>query len=90
MLLVKTKSNSVEVLISKALINSYTMHDQFVSVKNVLREYNEMRNKLKILKLLSLCNTLYKITDLSRASYVKNGVEAVVDNDDILWLMKNL
>ena len=89
-LLVKTKSNSVEVLISKALINSYTMHDEFVSVKNVLREYNEMRNKLKILKLLSLCNTLYKITDLSRASYVKNGVEAVVDNDDILWLMKNL
>ena len=66
------------------------MHDEFVSVKNVLREYNEMRNKLKILKLLSLCNTLYKITDLSRASYVKNGVEAVVDNDDILWLMKNL
>ena len=56
----------------------------------MLREYNEMRNKLKILKLLSLCNTLYKITDLSRASYVKNGVEAVVDNDDILWLMKNL
>ena len=92
MLLVKTKSNSVEVLISKALINSYTMHDEFVSVKNVLREYNEMKNNSKILKLLSLslCNTLYKITDLSRASYVKNGVEAVVDNDDILWLMKKL
>ena len=45
--------NTIEVLISKALIDSYISHDEFVSVNNVLREYNEIkgRNK-KILKLL--------------------------------------
>ena len=51
--------NTIEVLISKALIDSYISHDEFVSVNNVLREYNEIkgRNK-KILKLL--WSILYK------------------------------
>ena len=39
-LLAKTKSDVMKVLISKALINSYISHDEFVSVNNVLREYN--------------------------------------------------
>ena len=45
--------NTIEVLISKALIDSYISHDEFLSVNNVLREYNGIkgRNK-KILKLL--------------------------------------
>ena len=46
-LLVKSKLNSIEVLISKALINSYISHDEFVSVKNVLRQYSEMREEIK-------------------------------------------
>ena len=33
--------------ISKALIDSYINHDEFVSENNVLREYNEMKNKIK-------------------------------------------
>ena len=36
--------NAIEVLISKALIDSYISHDKFVSV-NVLREYNEIKKK---------------------------------------------
>ena len=40
MLLGKTKLYTIEVLISKALIDSYVSHDEFVSVNNKLREYN--------------------------------------------------
>ena len=40
-LLGKAKLNTIEVLVSKALINSYISHDKFVSVKNVLRENPE-------------------------------------------------
>ena len=45
-LLGKDKLNAIEVLISKALINSYVSNDEFVSVNNVLREYNEIKNSV--------------------------------------------
>ena len=45
--LAKTKLNTIEVLISKAVIDSYSNHDEFVSVNNVLRKYNEMQEKIK-------------------------------------------
>ena len=51
-LLGKTKLDAIEVLISKALIDSCITHDEFVSVNNVLREYNEMKQEIKILKRL--------------------------------------
>ena len=40
MLLGKDKLNTIEVLISKALIDSYISHDEFASANNVLREDN--------------------------------------------------
>ena len=43
----KDKFNTIEVLISKALINSYISHDEFVSVNNVLGEYYEMKKEIK-------------------------------------------
>ena len=46
-ILSKTKLNTLEVLISKALIELYINHDKFVSVNNVLREYNEMWEEIK-------------------------------------------
>ena len=47
MLLAKSKLNGIEVLISKALIDSVISPDEFVLTKNVLKEYgrNERRNK---------------------------------------------
>ena len=42
-LLRKDKLKAIEVLISKALIDSYISHDEFISVNNVLREYNEKK-----------------------------------------------
>ena len=47
MLLGKNKLNAIEVLISKALTDSYISHDEFVSVNNVLREYFEIKEKIK-------------------------------------------
>ena len=47
-LLGKDKLNASEVLISKALIDSYISHDEFVLVNNMLREYNEKKSEIKI------------------------------------------
>ena len=38
-LLAKSKLNSIQVLISKALIHPYIRQDEFVSVNKILREY---------------------------------------------------
>ena len=43
----KTKLNTVEVLISKALIDSNINHDEFVSLSNVLREYGNIKEEIK-------------------------------------------
>ena len=42
------KLNTIEVLISKSFIDAYIGHDKFVSVNNVLRKYNEMKEEIKI------------------------------------------
>ena len=42
-LLAKSKLNSKDVLIYKALSNSNFNHDEFVLINNVLKEYNEMK-----------------------------------------------
>ena len=47
MLLTKTKLQTIKVLISKALVDLYIKHDKFVSVRNVLRQYNELKEEIK-------------------------------------------
>ena len=49
-LLAKSKLNSVEALISRALIDSTISHDEFVLINNVLKEYNEMKEEIKNLR----------------------------------------
>ena len=44
-LLAKSKLNNIEVLISKALIDSNISYDEFVSINNMLKEYNEWKKK---------------------------------------------
>ena len=46
----KTKLNSIEVLISKALIDLNIGHDEFILVNNVLKEYDDMKKEIKNLK----------------------------------------
>ena len=43
----ETKSDTIEVLIYKPLIDSYINHEEFVSVNNFLREYNAMKEEIK-------------------------------------------
>ena len=49
-LLGKAKLDTIEVLISKSLIDSYISHDEFALVNNVLREYSEMKEEIKNLE----------------------------------------
>ena len=59
MLLAKSKLNSIEVLISVALMDSLISHDEFVLTNNVLQDYNEMKEEIKNLKeLISLSKIL--------------------------------
>ena len=46
-LLAKNKLNVIEVLISKALIDSNISHDEFASVNNVLKEYDDAKEEVK-------------------------------------------
>ena len=46
-LLAKSKLNSIEVLISKALINSVTGNDEFSLTNNMHKKYNEMKKEIK-------------------------------------------
>ena len=48
-MLAKSKLNGIEVLISKALIDSVISHGEFVLISNVLKEYNEMKEEIKSL-----------------------------------------
>ena len=49
-LLAKPKLNSIEVLISKALIDLVISHGEFVLINNVPKEYDEMKEEIKNLK----------------------------------------
>ena len=49
-LLVKSKLSSIDVVISKALIDSVIGHDEFVLMNYILKEYNEMKGEIKNLK----------------------------------------
>ena len=46
----KTKIDSIDVLISKSLFDSYISHDEFVLVNNVSEEYDDLREEIKNLK----------------------------------------
>ena len=46
-MLAKSKVNRIEVLISKALIDSVISHDESVLVNNALKKYYKMREEIK-------------------------------------------
>ena len=46
-LLAKSKLNSMEVLISKALVDSNIIHDEFVLINDVLKEFYDMKDEIK-------------------------------------------
>ena len=50
-LLAKSKLNRTQALTSKALIDSVIIHDEFVLINNVLKEYNKMKEEIRDLKI---------------------------------------
>ena len=50
-MLAKSKLIRIEALISKFLINSNTSQDEFVSINNVLKEYEVMKEEIQNLRL---------------------------------------
>ena len=83
----KYKLNTIENLISKALIYSFIIHDEFVPVNNVWRGYNVMEEEIK--KSWNFCGTHYiNMVDISRKVYEISGIEPIADNEGILWLNK--
>ena len=49
-MLAKYKLNRIGVLTFKVLIDSIISHDKFVLIKNVLEEYNKMKEEIKNVK----------------------------------------
>ena len=64
-LLTKSKLNSLEILISKALIDSNISHEEFVLINNALKEYDNMKEEIKRVQHLKVLkndlNSLSKI-----------------------------
>ena len=53
-MLAKTKINSKEFLLSKALANSYISQYEFVLLNNVIKEYDDMKEEIEDLKTASV------------------------------------
>ena len=49
-LLAKSKLSSIEVLISKALIDANISNDEYILINNVLKEFDNMKEEIKKLK----------------------------------------
>ena len=47
-LLVKSQLNGIEALICKALVDSNISHDEFALINNVLKEFYDMKEEIKI------------------------------------------
>ena len=85
MLLRKSNSNTIKVLISKTFADSYISHDKFVPVNEVLKEHDE--TKIGNKKSWKSCGIYYiNMVDKSRKTYEGNGVETMVDIYGVMWL----
>ena len=47
MFLAKSKLNSKEVLVSKALVKSNISHGEFILMNDVLKEFDDMKEEIK-------------------------------------------
>ena len=46
-MLAKSKLISIELLISKALVDSNIIHDEFILINNMLKEFYDMKKEIK-------------------------------------------
>ena len=73
-MLAKYKLNSIEILISKALINSVISQTKFVLINNVLKKYNEMKNakvaRTKNERIMDLSKC--EVCDIKKSKFMKH------------------
>ena len=77
--LAKSKLNSIVILISKALIDSVFSHDEFVLIKNVLKQYNKMKEEIKKCKDLIRPLVLACVAKVSECKVVDRGRKFIED-----------
>ena len=58
MFLAKSKLNKIEVLSSKALIDSVTSHDEFVLINSVQKKCNDIKEEIRNLETSSVYGRL--------------------------------
>ena len=79
-LLTKSKLNSIEVLICKALIDSNISQDEFLLINNVLKGFYEWKNQLQILVInkIYLCYLMLKQYKTMLSYFLKcRGIQKV-------------
>ena len=83
-LLAKTKLNRIQVLISRAIINSHISHNEFVSVENLLREYDDMKAQIKNLKTSAVHQGFYSFYKIMLSYCVKYGKNTESKNPRVI------
>ena len=78
----KMKLDTIKVLISKALVDSYISQDEFAPVNNVLREYDEKEIKKRNAEKYKQSFSAYISLHFSFFSYERNGIKTIVDDDE--------
>ena len=85
--LAKTKLNSIEVLISKALTDWYISHDEFVLVIDVLKKYDYIKEEIKNWK--TYCALIEKKQKQKQTNYcLKCGKNTESKNPSVAKTMK--
>ena len=98
MLLAKSMLNIIEVLLSRALIDSYITHNEILSGNNVIREYGGMKEVNKNLKTstvhqrpLRIYKTmLYYLKSTKKTTEIKNSHIALRNQGKLVLLSKYL
>ena len=99
MLLAKSMLNIIEVLLSRALIDSYITHNEILSGNNVIREYRGMKEVNKNLKTstvhqrpLRIYKTMlsYYLKSTKKTTEIKNSHIALRNQGKLVLLSKYL
>ena len=83
-MLTKTKLNTIDRWISKALNDLGSSHEEFLSANTALKEYNDMKGATKFLRILT--QTIFKYADI-RIEMVYKCCQ-IVNKVDLFWMSK--
>ena len=88
-LLAKFKLSIIEVLVFKISIDSFIIHDEFVLIIHVLKEYNKMKEEIKKLKTLSDLAWVAKVFE-RRRKFIEDFSLFVKQCYRIVWNLEKI